>query len=238
MSVNSIAMPTHARVLGIEWHNPGVFELQLERNGLRFSCGDCAALYGYDGRTSRPYSFASGEDEDLLRFVIRRMPEGSVSTWLSTRKPGDEVRMSPPFGWFRPGQEGSSFVFVATGTGIAPFLSHFRSRPERPPLQCLYGVRYLHDAVDLDVLQTLCNLRLAVSRESVSPHFHGRVTGLLEDMPVSPDIHYYLCGLDSMIDEVSAWLEGKGVRLTHIHRECFFNASYSAQAEGDGTPGI
>lgn len=222
-------MSDFLKVYHTEWHSDGIFEIQFERRGLDFTPGDCLALFGEDGETSRPYSVASGLDEDILRFVIRRMPGGVVSTFLSNRKPGDQVKCSPPFGWFRPGPngEGQSFVFVATGTGISPFLSHFRSRPEDPPVQCLYGVRHVADAVDLEWLRALCDLKLAVSREEANGYHHGRVTDLLEDMPVEKGIHYFLCGLDAMIDEVAAWLEEKGVRITHIHRECFFNASYS-----------
>ena len=216
-------------VHGVEWHSEGIFELQLRRNGATFTPGDCMALFGEDRETSRPYSFASGVDEEIFRFVIRKMPGGVVSSYLSDRKPGDRVKISPPFGWFRPGQTPAdeSYVFIATGTGISPFLAHFRTRPDAPPLQCLYGVRTLEDAVDLESLRTLCDLKVAVSKDEPDGYHHGRVTGMLEDMPLSDTIHYYLCGLDAMIDEVTNWLEKEGVEITRIHRECFFNASYS-----------
>ncbi|MBU0678297.1 MAG: hypothetical protein KJ626_09260 [Verrucomicrobia bacterium] len=212
------------------WLSDQIFELDLERNGISFVPGDCLALFSADGKTSRPYSIASGTDEKVLRFLIRRMEGGIVSPYLADRKPGDTVQISPPFGWFRPGApvHGDRFVFVATGTGIAPFLSFFRSDPARTPIQCLHGVRKLDDACERAYLAGRCDLRLAVSREDHPDYFHGRVTGLLEDLPVADDINYYLCGLDSMIDEVSRWLEAKGVVITRIHRECFFNASYSA----------
>jgi ferredoxin-NADP reductase len=54
------------------------------------------------------------------------------------------------------------------------------------------------------------------------------VTDLLYDVPHRGDTHYYLCGLDTMIDEVTAWLETKGVPITRIHRECFFNAAFES----------
>jgi ferredoxin-NADP reductase len=222
-------MSEFLKVEDVEWHSDDIYELRLLRNGISFSPGDCFALHGADEKVSRPYSCASGVDEDVLRFVIRRMPGGAVSPYLAERAPGERVRVSPPFGWFRPGapRGGGACVFIATGTGIAPFLSHFRSRPADPPLQCLYGVRTGADAVDLEWLRTLCDLKLCVSREVCEGAHRGRVTDVLDDMPVAHDIHYYLCGLDTMIDEVSSWLEKKDVPITQIHRECFFNASYS-----------
>jgi ferredoxin-NADP reductase len=95
---------------------------------------------------------------------------------------------------------------------------------------CLYGVRRYEDAVDVDRLSAQCDLRLAVSRERRPGVRHGRVTGLLADLLadlVTPaDRDYYVCGLDAMIDEVTAMLEFREVPLARIHRECFFNASY------------
>jgi len=218
------------KVRSVTWYGQDVFELALERDGLEFAPGDCLALYAEEGRVSRPYSISSGTDEKVLRFLIRRMKDGAVSTFLADRKPGDEVRVSPPFGWFRPGEKAakSPFVFVATGTGIAPFLAYLRSHPKVAPVACLYGVRQFADAVDVAWLQKTGNMKLAVSRESVPPHHHGRVTDLLEQLPCDPNTDYYLCGLDAMIDDVTNWLDARGVDITRIHRECFFNASYSA----------
>ncbi len=45
---------------------------------------------------------------------------------------------------------------------------------------------------------------------------------MLDQVPLAADIHYYLCGLDTMIDEPSAWLESHDVVYTQIHREMFF----------------
>lgn len=216
------------RVIEVLEHGPGIRELVVERRGLAFTPGDCVALFADDGETSRPYSIASGTQEDVLRFLVRRVDGGEVSPHLCSRTQGDPLRMSPPFGWFRPGAapRGTPYVFLATGTGIAPFLSCLRSHPHAAPEVCLYGVRYRVDAVDVGWLESRCDLRLAVSREDGAGCHRGRVTGLLDQVPLGPEHHYYLCGLDTMIDEVTGWLEGKGISITRIHRECFFNASF------------
>ncbi len=215
-------------VVGVRAIGSEVFELQLRREGIPFVPGDCMALYAADGRVSRPYSLASGTGEEVLRFVIRRMAGGEVSPYLAGRRVGDRVRVSPPFGWFRPGEHTAErpAVFVATGTGIAPFLSHFRSRPDAPRSLCLYGVRQRADAVDAEWLAGRSDFHLAVSRERARGAFHGRVTELLPTLALPPEADFYLCGLDAMIDEVTVWLEGRGVPLERIHRECFFNAGY------------
>jgi ferredoxin-NADP reductase len=216
------------KVRSIRWHGTSVFSLELERDGLAFTPGDCLALFAADGRVSRPYSLASGVDEPVLRFIVRHMAGGAVSMYLGSRKPGDAVRVSPPFGWFRPGEHHAQrpFAFIATGTGIAPFLSHLRSYPDRKPRYCLYGVRATEDLVDRAWLHEVCDTRIAVSREDAPGCRRGRVTDLLPAMPVDADADYYVCGLDAMIDDVTTWLEARGVDLMRIHRECFFNASY------------
>ncbi|HMP88986.1 MAG TPA: FAD-binding oxidoreductase [Kiritimatiellia bacterium] len=217
-------------VRDMRWFGSDVFELSLDRGGLEFTPGDCLALFAADGRVSRPYSISSGIYDDAIKFVIRKMPGGVVSTFLASRSPGDSIRVSPPFGWFRPGEHGGKrpFVFLATGTGVAPFLAYLRSRPDHLPVACYYGVRHRADLIEADWLIKAASARIAVSRENVSGLHHGRITDLLDELPRADGTDYYLCGLDAMIDEITVWLEKRGVDITHIHRECFFNASYYA----------
>ncbi|HMO50126.1 MAG TPA: FAD-binding oxidoreductase [Kiritimatiellia bacterium] len=216
-------------VSGIRWFGPDVFELAMHREGLPFTPGDCLALFAADGRVSRPYSIASGTQDEHIRFVIRVMPGGVVSTFLASRRPGDAVRVSPPFGWFRPGEHGQlrPYVFLATGTGVAPFLAFLRSHADAAPAAFFYGVRRSADLIEPEWLAGRAPLRLAVSRETHPGAHHGRITELLAALPtLGQDADYYLCGLDAMIDEATLWLESRDVDITRIHRECFFNASY------------
>ncbi|MBN2162185.1 MAG: hypothetical protein JXR25_06285 [Pontiellaceae bacterium] len=210
-------------VIQVSIFSDDLFELSVERNGLEFLPGDCVALYT-DEAKSRPYSIASGTNEEDLRFVIRSMKDGEVSPWLMNRKPGDEIRISPPFGWFRPGQDigDAPFVFMATGTGVAPFLSYLNTF-EKVPTKVLYGVRTRNDAIGFDRFNRRGSSILAVSREPSKDHFQGRITGLLDSLSLDGTTHYYCCGLESMVNEVSAWLQGKGIGLPQIHREVFFH---------------
>ncbi len=211
------------QVIGIRTANSDLFELVLERNGLEFTPGDCVAIYSEDDK-SRPYSIASGSNENELRFLIRKMDGGEVSPWLMDCRQGDTIRISPPFGWFRPGQEigKAPFAFIATGTGIAPFLS-YQQTFEKQPVQCLYGVRRETDAIGYTVLRDRCPTLLAISREETDAHHHGRVTDLFDQLPLDPETHYYCCGLESMVNDVGEWLQGHDIPLMNIHREVFFH---------------
>lgn len=210
-------------VVAVNTINDDLFELLVQRNGMEFIPGDCVAVYTEHDK-SRPYSIASGSDEDLMRFVIREMDGGEVSPWLKKRNVGDIIRITPPFGWFRPGQDigNDPFVFLATGTGIAPFIAYMETF-ERPPSAVLFGVRREADAFGFSNLRNFCpEIRLAVSREETE-HHHGRLTDLLTELPTSGKTHYYCCGLESMVNDATAWLQENGVPLKHIHREVFFH---------------
>lgn len=207
-------------VIALDWLSPDIFELHLEKDGLEYQAGDCTLLIGPDGVDSRPYSFSSHPSQNRLSFLIRLVPAGGLTPWLATRKPGDWVETSSPFGLFAPGREGPA-VFIATGTGVAPFLSWLRS-PEAPvPRAFFYGVRKRENAVFHDWLRDRlgfgCTYRMLVSGEG-----EGRVTDLSDTLPLGPDLHYYLCGHESMSRDMTARLQALGVPDFRIHSEVFF----------------
>lgn len=75
--------------------------------------------------TTRPYSVASSPDRDYIEFCIRRVPGGRLTPELSVDlEPGDQISLRGPYGEFvmePPSRR--DLVFLATGTGVAPFKS-------------------------------------------------------------------------------------------------------------------
>ena len=202
-------------------HSPEIFEIHLSRNNEQFIPGQYLSLGTDQPEVSREYSIASGINEPWLGFIIRHRAGGQVTEFLSRLQPREVIHTSWPSGTFRPGfQPGKNqFIFIATGTGIAPFLSYLKSYPEKPPLSLLYGVRFLRDAVGLSDLEKNFPIQLAISREKISGQHHGRVTDILHTLPLQKNIHYYLCGLDAMIQQVSEWFQYRGIPSDHIHYE-------------------
>ncbi len=88
-----------AEVADPTWYAPDLFATEFRHRGFSFTPGDCVSLFAEEGDVSRSYSIASGIHESVLCFLIRKMEGGVVSTCLATRRPGDRVRLSPPFGW-------------------------------------------------------------------------------------------------------------------------------------------
>jgi hypothetical protein len=216
-------------VKGLRWFSPSVFELSLDRAGVPFVPGDCLALFGADGRVSRPYSIASGNSESALRFLIRRMPGGEVSDFLAGVHRGAggagqrALRLVPAR---RPGRGNVRSFSWPPGPGwrrLCPTCAA-RSRCARPPSSTGSGRRPIWWTRTGCVRRRVRNAR---SRGRAAPHcFHGRITGLFDFLPLDAGHDYYLCGLDTMIDELTARLEGRGIPLARIHRECFFNATF------------
>jgi hypothetical protein len=76
-------------------------------------------------REYTPLPPLAGEGKGELRFLIRRLEKGEVSTYLSNLGPGDEISLRGPHMGFdvahRLGEK-DHVVFLAGGTGIAPAL--------------------------------------------------------------------------------------------------------------------
>lgn len=73
----------------------------------------------------RAYSIASPPQlADRLELIIKRVEGGVVTHWFWTLREGDRFRVQTPFGKFvLPETVDFDIVFVAVGTGIAPFRS-------------------------------------------------------------------------------------------------------------------
>jgi ferredoxin-NADP reductase len=78
----------------------------------------------YDG-TARPYSIASSPNSDETELCIRRVPDGTLTPKLcDTLSEGDEITLRGPNGDFVPRDPSErDVIFIATGTGVAPFKS-------------------------------------------------------------------------------------------------------------------
>ncbi len=208
-----------AIVRSTHWLTTEVFELVVSREGLEYRAGDCTLLIRDDGVDSRPYSFSSHPSQSELRFLIRSpatVPsEGQFSTWLASRRPGDLVGLGTPFGGFAPGQSESE-VWLATGTGISPFVACLRGPSNFRP-RLYFGVRSRAEALFSEFLESRCDVQWYFSREE--PRRHIRVN---ESFPIGPGHQYYLCGNPRMIQSCSEQLATLGIEPARIHEESFF----------------
>ncbi|MCX7887033.1 MAG: FAD-binding oxidoreductase [Verrucomicrobiae bacterium] len=198
------------------------YVLRLERLGLVFRAGQSITLGLGRMRVNREYTIYSGEHDEHLEVLIREVQNGTVSPALRRCQPGDELECAGPYGRFvieNPEDTSRRYLFVATGTGIAPFHAFVRSYPSLN-YRLVHGVRLLEERYDM--LDYAAGRYFAcVSREN-GGDFHGRVTDFLRLHRTNPQTICYICGNGRMISEAYDILRAQGIPSDQIHVEAFF----------------
>ncbi len=103
-------------------------ELPAQAPGLRFEAGQFVklALDVEGGRVGRPFSFVNPPADPVLEFYGVIVPEGSLSPHLARLAPGDSIYLSAgPAGFLVLSEvpDAQTLWLLATGTGLAPFVS-------------------------------------------------------------------------------------------------------------------
>jgi benzoate/toluate 1,2-dioxygenase reductase subunit len=126
---------------------------------LAFLPGQYVNLKVPGSEQSRAYSFSSLQKDGEVSFLIRNVPGGLMSSFLTNlAKAGDSMSLAGPLGSFylRPIQR--PLLLLAGGTGLAPFtamLEKIAEQGSEHPLHLIYGVTNDFDLVELDRLQAL-----------------------------------------------------------------------------------
>ncbi|MBN1338418.1 MAG: FAD-dependent oxidoreductase, partial [Bacteroidales bacterium] len=127
-----------------------VFVVRMEKNGLQFRAGQNISVAVHGDAERRDYSVYSAEHDNFLEILVKEVENGRVSRKLRILNPGDKLSIDGPFGFFSPKVEETGtrkFLFIASGTGIAPFHSIVLSNPGLD-YTLLHGVKYEHEAYD------------------------------------------------------------------------------------------
>jgi ferredoxin/flavodoxin---NADP+ reductase len=210
------------KIRQIRFLTESTFILRFERGDLQFKAGQ-HIIVGLTGELNqREYSVYSGENDDYLEILVREVLNGKVSVNLKHCKPGQLLQVNGPFGAF--GLEtfdifSRKHVFIASGTGIAPFHSFVSSYPGIN-YTIIHGVRYNNEAYERNYYDPGRYI-LCTSQESNGEH-KGRVTRFLPGYKVDPDMLFYICGNNSMIYEVYHILRDKGIPDENIFTEVYF----------------
>lgn len=211
------------RVKSIRSLTPTVYVLRFDRNGIPFRAGQHILLGAEGDLQAREYSLYSGEKDNHFEVLIKEVKDGIVSRKLRRAKPGDVVNFESPVGYFTIKDEHlytRKFLFVASGTGIAPFRSFIRTYRDLD-YTLLHGVRYASEAYDRQEYDPARHI-LCTSGEPKG-NFHGRVTDYLRNHPVrDKDTLCYLCGNCEMIHEAYDILLQQGIPSENLHAEVYF----------------
>ena len=200
---------------------------------LSFLPGQYANLQVPGTDAHRAYSFSSMPRDGEVSFLIRNVPGGLMSGYLTgSAKAGDEIVMNGPKGSFYLRDIVRPVLMLAGGTGLAPFtamLDKIVAAGGSPfPVHLIYGVNNDTDLVDINKLeafaQALPNFSYAlvvVDPNSAQPK-KGYVTNHLEDGQLNAgEVDIYLCGPPPMVEAVNQYLRDKGVKPASFHYEKF-----------------
>ena len=169
----------------------------------------------------RPYSLASAPGR-TVRLLVDVRTKGMGASWASTIAPGDDVDLELPYGHWLVTTDNDTTeaeaphrrIFIATGTGIAPFLATFEL-DRRDDDILIVGCSRTEDVLTSQVDTPLPRLIRCVSREAAPGTFHGRITDYLNAEGIDPQATYYVCGSAHIVRDISRIIQAGGARVSY-----------------------
>jgi ferredoxin--NADP+ reductase len=233
------------RVLSVHHWNETLFSFRTTRDpALRFINGQFLMIgLPQEGRPlTRAYSIASANHDDYLEFFSIKVPNGPLTSKLQHLAVGDEVVVSrKPTGTLvlRDLRPGENLYLLATGTGLAPFISLIQD-PETyerfEKVVLIHGVRWIKDLAYsefiseelpsheffADLVRDKLIYYPTVTREPFRNQ--GRITQLVNSGRLFADIglppfdpardRAMVCGSPAMIKDCCALLDARGFQVS------------------------
>lgn len=212
----------HYKVSAIRSLTEHTFVLSLPQSRFKFEAGQHISLSISGDFQCREYSIYSAEEGDNLEVLVKEVDGGYFSPRLKHLKVGDMVEVHGPFGKFgldEKRKKSHKHVFIASGTGIAPFHSIVKSNPDLN-YHLIHGVRYLEEGYGKDEYAPE-RLTLCTSRDKRG-NYNGRLTEYLKTTSFDIDTCFYLCGNSDMIFDSMEILSKKGFGRDNITVEVYF----------------
>ena len=191
-----------AQLLDRRWLSQAAFEVEFTKPAsFSFAPGQRIQLIGE--KFDREYSLVSSPLDDTISLCVRLVKGGRFSSALSAARKGDTFTFHGPLGYFMFVLSPRRAVFVATGTGIAPFVSMSRSGVKGFTL--LHGVPDARDLYYRDLFESIqCDYMPCLSKAlEGGGMFSGRVTDYLARMMPRTPYDFYLCGRGDMVRDVT-----------------------------------
>jgi len=199
----------------------GIYLFGFNRN-FEFKTGQVIGIALKEDGPRRLYSICSGQKDDEVLILYNVIDEGFLTPRLSDLECGDTIWITEPRGEFTCNEEPA--VWIATGTGIAPFYSMLRSGMAHQKI-LIHGSRTLeqfHFFYDFHTLLGSNYIRCCTAEQD-GDVYSGRVTEYLEEQPaLNPGVKYYLCGSAEMVVDTRDILISKGIPFDQIISEIYF----------------
>ncbi|MDX8430666.1 MAG: NADH:ubiquinone reductase (Na(+)-transporting) subunit F [Candidatus Algichlamydia australiensis] len=230
-----------------EWK--GTMEEKYFADWEKFQLFDTKIDFGsFDEEVIRAYSMASYPGEEHLKFNIRiatppakNVPWGICSSYTFSLKPGDEVRLSGPFGESHMIHDDRELIFLIGGAGSSFGRSHildlFHNKKTKRKVTLWYGARSIKENIyeeefrALDAEHENFSYRLVLSEptdedkaggwpvddpEQTGFLFKAFEIGQLEKMNEPENCLYYVCGPPMHNQSVMKLLDNYGVERENI----------------------
>lgn len=180
---------------------------------------------------TRSYSFSSAPGARRLSFLIKQVPDGLMTGYLTPEAVGQTLSLTGPLGSFYLREVKRPLLLLAGGTGLAPFLSMLdvlASQGSTQPVQLLYAVTRDQDLVLVEQLQAYAQrlpdftfATIVADKDSM----HERKGFVTHHLPAEAlhggEVDVYLCGPPPMVDAVRGHLGELGVTPASFHYEKF-----------------
>ncbi|MCF7973602.1 MAG: oxidoreductase [Phycisphaerae bacterium] len=200
--------------------SPGVFLLSIKRQ-VEFLPGQTVKLSLDNDLPPRIYSICSGTGDAQLSVLYNIKKDGALTPRLAGLSRGDAIRVSEPGGTFIGTAEPA--LWIATGTGIAPFYSMLRSGLGHNKT-LLHGVRYANQFYFHTEWEQQLGDRYHrfCSGEGPEGIAHGRVNRFFEQTRDPLPDRVYICGQATMCVEIRDLLIARGIPFGNILCEIYF----------------
>ena len=210
------------------------FSVKLENpSALGFLPGQYVNIQVPGTDQARSFSFSSGPGQDEAGFLVRNTSHGVLTTYLRDRaKVGDRIEFNGPLGSFYLRAITRPTVFLAGGTGLAPFLSMLHKIEQNGgsehPIHLIFGVTNEPDLVKVDELEGYASrlgnfsFTCTVAAEESSYPNKGFVTHHMSaELLNEGAVDLYLCGPPPMVDAVRKYLADQGIQPASFYYEKF-----------------
>jgi benzoate/toluate 1,2-dioxygenase reductase subunit len=199
------------------------FEINLSRPpGFSFHPGQRVALIL--DRVTREYSIASPPEQRGLTLCIRLVDQGKLSPQLAHLNLKSELALEGPLGHFLYQPTDRRSIFVAGGTGVAPYRAMV-AHGLRPTI-FIQGAPNIKEAYYYSWFRRrLDNYVLCLSQDHSFPGegteaYPGRVTDYLTHHLVKGPYDFYVCGGPQLVRDVVALIDDDFPQ-SRVHTELF-----------------
>jgi ferredoxin--NADP+ reductase len=202
--------------------NATTYVLRMTRNDLKFKAGQTISVGIHEKSNQREYSIYSGEADDYLEILIKKVDDGQVSNELETISEETALQVRGPGGFFtliEDKPKRTEHFFIASGTGISPFRSMIRTQPNLE-YKVIHGIRTMDEAYGKEYVPQ--DRYITCTSRDHQGVFSGRLTNYLNRLDLRTETKYYICGNSSMIFDAFDILKKKSIDSRNIITEVYF----------------